>query len=72
MQDTRLYNEAGLMLVNFDDTPEGNRSRCAVLDDLRDFAPSESEVRKMDLIETYLNSAASNIYGSTFCDSGSG
>jgi len=70
VQDARLYNQAGLMMVNFDDTPAGNLSRCAVLDDLRDFAPRESEVRKMDLIETYLNSAATNIYGSAFCESG--
>ncbi|MDJ0663230.1 MAG: hypothetical protein QNJ75_01640 [Acidimicrobiia bacterium] len=67
-EDTRLYNQAGLMLVNFDRTESGNTTRCAVMDDLRAFAPRESEVRKMDLIETYLNSAASNIYGDVFCD----
>jgi hypothetical protein len=69
-EDTRLYNQAGLMLVNFDDTAGGNLGRCTVLEDLRSLAPSESEVRRMDLIEIYMNSAAANIYGSTFCDPG--
>lgn len=67
--DTRLYNEVGLLIVNFDDTPEGNEQRCDVLDGLRDFAPNEAELRKMNLIATYVDSAAANIYGAEFCDS---
>ncbi len=69
--DTRAYNEVGLLLVNFDDTAEGNEQRCAVVDELRDFSPRESELRKMNLIGTYLDSAAENLYGTVFCDSGS-
>lgn len=69
--DTRLYNQAGLFLVSFDDTPEGNEARCGVIDDLRDFAPNESELRKMNLIGEYLDDAAENIYGVVFCDSDS-
>ena len=69
--DTRLYNEVGLLLVSFDDTPEGNAQRCGVLDGLRDFAPNDSELRKMNLIATYLDSATDNIYGVEFCDSDS-
>ena len=69
--DTRLYNQAGLFLVSFDNTPEGNEARCGVVDDLRDFAPNESELRKMNLIGQYLDDAGSNIYGVVFCDSGS-
>jgi hypothetical protein len=66
--DTRLYNETALLLVNLDDTPEGNARRCAAIQELRDFAPNESELRKMNLIGTYVNSAAENIYGTVFCD----
>jgi hypothetical protein len=69
--DTRLLNETGLLLVNFDDTPEGHAQRCGVLDDLRASAPNDSELRKMNLIATYLDSAADNIYGVVFCDSDS-
>ena len=69
--DTRAYNEIGLLLVNFDNTAEGNAQRCAVIDELRDFAASESEVRKMNLIGTYLDSTAENIYGTVYCDSDS-
>ena len=69
--DTRAYNEIGLLLVNFDNTAEGNAQRCAVIDELRDFAARESEVRKMNLIGTYLDSTAENIYGTVYCDSDS-
>lgn len=69
--DTRLYNELGLLIVNFDRTPEGDQERCDVLDGLRDYAANPSELRKMNLIETYLDSAADSIYGTVFCDSGS-
>ena len=69
--DGRLYNEAGLLLVNFDNTPEGNQQRCGVIDDLRDFAGNESELRKMNLIGGFLDDAAENIYGTIYCDSGS-
>jgi hypothetical protein len=69
--DTRLLNEAGLLLANFDVTEEGNAQRCGVMADLRDSAPNDSELRKMNLIATYLDSAADNIYGVVFCDSDS-
>jgi hypothetical protein len=69
--DTRLYNQVGLLIVNFDDTPEGIEQRCDVLDGLRAFAPNDSELRKMNLIATYVESAANNIYGAEFCDSDS-
>jgi hypothetical protein len=69
--DTRLINEAGLLLANFDVTEEGNAQRCGVMADLRDSAPNDSELRKMNLIATYLDSAADNIYGVVFCDSDS-
>jgi len=69
--DTRLYNEVGMLLVNFDNTPEGNADRCDALDGLREFAPSDSELRKMNLIASYVDSAAENIYGTEFCTSDS-
>ena len=69
--DTRLYNEAGLLLVNFDRNDEGNVARCAVLDGLREFAATESELRKMNLIGTYLDSSAVSMYGMDYCDSDS-
>ena len=69
--DGRLYNEAGLLLVNFDDTPEGNAQRCGVLADLRDFAPNDSELWKMRRLGNYLDDAADNIYGVIYCDPGS-
>ena len=69
--DTRLYNQAGLSLVQFDATPEGNAARCATIDGLRDFAPNESELRKMNLIGSYLDDAGSSLYGVVFCDSDS-
>ena len=69
--DTRLLNEAGLLLVNFDDTDRGDAQRCGVMADLRDSAPNALELRKMSLIATYLDSAADNIYGVVFCDSDS-
>ncbi|MDJ0498651.1 MAG: hypothetical protein QNJ89_12535, partial [Acidimicrobiia bacterium] len=69
--DTRLLNEAGLLLVHFDDTEEGNNQRCGVIADLRAFAPDDSELRKMTRLGSYLDSAADNIYGVVFCDSGS-
>ncbi len=67
--DTRLYNEAGLLLVNFDNTPEGDAERCAVIDGLRAYAPTESELRKMNIIGEYLDATAANIYGTEFCES---
>jgi hypothetical protein len=67
--DTRLYNAAGLLLVDFDDTPEGNQQRCDVIDDLRDFAPNASELRKMNILGGFLDDAADNIYGFVYCDS---
>lgn len=69
--DTRLYNEAGLLLVNFDDSAEGNIQRCGVIDGLRDFAPNESELRKMNLIGEHLDVAAENIHDVVYCDPGS-
>jgi hypothetical protein len=69
--DTRLYNEAGLLLVNFDRTEAGNTARCTVLEGLRDFAPTETELHKMDLLAGYLDDAARNVYGDVYCDSGS-
>lgn len=69
--DTRLYNEAGLLLVNFDQTPQGDAARCQVLDDLRYFAPNASELRKMNLLASFLDDAAENNYGAVFCESDS-
>lgn len=69
--DSRLYNEAGLLLVSFDDTPQGNEQRCGVIDDLREFAPNASELRKMNLLGGFLDDAAENIHGTVYCDSGS-
>jgi hypothetical protein len=41
------------------------------MDGLRAVAVSDAEVRKMDLIEEYLDQSARNFYGVVFCDSGS-
>ncbi len=67
--DTRLYNQAGLFVVHFDDTPAGNTQRCLVIDDLRAFAPNESELSKMNLIGEFLDDTASSLYGVVYCDS---
>ncbi len=67
--DTRLQNEAGLLLVNFDNNPEGDEQRCDVIADLVATAVSDSEERKLVLVGTYLDSAADNIYGTVFCES---
>lgn len=69
--DSRLYNEAGLLLVDFDVGPEGNSRRCEVIDDLRDFAASESELRKMNILGGFLDDAAENIYGTIYCETDS-
>jgi len=69
--DSRLYNQVGLFVVQFDDTPEGNLARCDAIDGLRDFAPNESELRKMNLIGGFLDDTASSLYGVEFCDSDS-
>jgi hypothetical protein len=64
-----LHIEAGQQLVDFDS--DGNDLRCATMDGLRAVALSDAEVRKMDLVEEYLDQAARNFYGEVFCDSGS-
>lgn len=69
--DTRLYNEAGLLLVSFDNTPEGNTQRCDVIDDLRDFAANASELRKMNILGGFLDDTAENIYGTIYCETDS-
>jgi hypothetical protein len=69
--DSRLYNEAGLLLVSFDNTPEGNERRCEVIQDLRDFAPNASELRKMNLLGEFIDDAAENIYGTIYCETDS-
>ena len=70
-EDTRLYNEAGLLLVSFDNNPEGNAQRCDVIDDLRDFAANASELRKMNILGGFLDDAAENIYGTIYCETDS-
>jgi hypothetical protein len=70
-EDTRLYNEAGLLLVNFDETATGETQRCAVLEGLMEFAATDSERRKMGLIASYLDTAADSFYGTEFCVSDS-
>lgn len=69
--DTRLYNEVGLLVVNFDKTPESESARCTVLENLRDFAPNETELHKMNLLSRYLDATATNLYGVVFCESDS-
>ncbi|MCP4964100.1 MAG: hypothetical protein GY926_02575 [bacterium] len=64
-----LHITAGQQLVDFD--PADNAARCATMDGLRATAVSDGEVRKMNLIEEYLDQAAHNFYGVVFCDSDS-
>jgi hypothetical protein len=66
--DGRLHNEAGLLLVSFDTNTAGNAQRCDVVEDLRDFAGTASELRKMNLLGDFLDDAAENIYGTIYCD----
>ncbi len=71
LPETRLQNQAGLLLVNFDESPEGNEARCEVIADLKATAVSDAELRKLTLVGDYLDSAAENIHDMVFCDSGS-
>jgi hypothetical protein len=65
-EEGMLHIRAGQQLVDFD--PTGNASRCATIAGLRDVAVNESELRKMNLVATYLDAAAQNNYGTLFCD----
>lgn len=71
LTETRLYNQVGLFVVQFDDTEEGNIARCDAIDGLRDYAPNESELRKMDLIGDFLDDTTESLHGVVFCDSDS-
>lgn len=65
-----LHIEAGRLLADFDPGPVGNQRRCEVVDGLRALAGSDSELRKMNLVGTFLDAAAENNYGELFCDPG--
>ena len=64
-----LHITAGRQLIDF--SLEDNDLRCATMDGLRAVAVTDGEVRKMDLIEEYLDQSALNFYGVVFCDSDS-
>jgi hypothetical protein len=64
-----LHITAGRQLADFD--PEANDSRCETIAGLRELAGSESELRKMGLVATFLDAAAMNNYGMVFCDDSS-
>lgn len=67
--DRRLLQrriQAGWRLVDFDSS--ANTERCETIDELRDLAVSDTELRKMNLVAAHLDDAAHNHYGQLFCD----
>jgi hypothetical protein len=65
--ENRIHHQIALMLVHFDRSPEGNRARCLLIDDLIDLFEEGTQRNQMVFLAGLVDQVALNHYGEPFC-----